>query len=289
MPRRMFQSCFLICILFAIGGFVIVGCGKPHEVEIPPNLESFTLDKILRVSDKLPDFSPEDIRDSDYDVMKFEGYNVPPRISFAGQIDLRDGTRYICTDSDKCIIELPNWIITQGTIKVDKPDEILRVNDKFPNFRLEDARGAIVWLAENSEIYNKKVSPHISFKGRIDLRDGTRYICTDSDKCIIGLPNWIITQGTIKVDKPDEAFRVNDKLPDFSPEDIRDSDYDVMKFEGYDVPSRISFKGRIDLQDGTRYICTGSDECIIGLPNWIIIQGTIEVYKKEAGHDLPKN
>lgn len=67
----MCQSCFLVCLLLAIGGFVIVGCGQPPG-------EPFILDKILRVGDGLPCFSLNDIRDSDYGVKWTYGNTVVP-------------------------------------------------------------------------------------------------------------------------------------------------------------------------------------------------------------------
>ena len=118
----MFQSCFLICILFVIGGFVIVGCGKPRKGPT----ELFTLDKTLRVGDVLPCFSLNDVRDSDYGIKwhygktVIPGRTIPPHIFFKARIDLRDGTRYTCTTPDGCIVKLAGCIITQGTVEVYK-------------------------------------------------------------------------------------------------------------------------------------------------------------------------
>ena len=126
MRQRMFQSCFLICILLALGAGAIVSCSKPREVEISPISDLLKLDRILHVGDVLPCFSLNDVRDSDYGIewnygnTIIPGRTIPPHIFFKARIDLRDGSRYICTNPDGCIVKVEGCIITQGTIKVYK-------------------------------------------------------------------------------------------------------------------------------------------------------------------------
>ncbi len=248
-----------------------------------------------------------------------EELTIPTQISFKGRVDLQDGTRYICREPNGCVIRLKDCVITQGKIKVQKKDKVLGVNDKIPRFSIHDSHdsftwptdveignrhnyiyppssvdepprfsiddiydvlGPRLWIVGDIEVGNRKYPPGIFFKGTINLRNGTRYICRD-DGCIIRLKDFVVTRGKIEVQKKDKVLGVNDKFPCFILDDdegaIWTPEYAVS--EERTIPTQISFKGQVDLQDGTRYICREPNGCIIRLKDCVVTQGKIEVHK----------
>lgn len=88
--------------------------------------------------------------------------------------------------------------------------------------------------------------------------------------------------------RPDAIVSVRGKLSCFNLNDVDDSDYGINWTYGSYVSEdrmigypHVFFKGRIDLEDGTRYICTTPDGCVVNLNDCTITQGTVEVYYKK--------
>ena len=77
-----------------------------------------------------------------------------------------------------------------------EPARIFGVNDKIERFRFDDITGSFTWM-EDVEIGNHKYIPQLRFKGTINLKNGTRYICRD-DVCIIRLEDFVVTRGKIE-------------------------------------------------------------------------------------------
>lgn len=104
---------FSIVVLMIIC-FGIVGCGIPASKPQP--------DVILRVGDKFPTFSDEDVRSSFFDVYISQRSDINGKIGGTlqlqnGQMKLKDGTVYKVPG--KCIIDYSKGsIITEGTIEV---------------------------------------------------------------------------------------------------------------------------------------------------------------------------
>ena len=124
--REIFKCHLLSLILLAIGGFVNISCSSKK-----PSSEVFEFHTTLHVGDELSCFSLNDVLDSDYGINWTYGdtalwnRTIPPHIFFKARVDLRNGFRYICTNSDGCIVKLEGCIITQGTIKVYKKKDKL--------------------------------------------------------------------------------------------------------------------------------------------------------------------
>ena len=110
-----------------------------------------------------------------------------------------------------------------------------------------------------------------------------------------------------KPPKPDKIFRVGDKLPSFTFNDVTDSSISMATvgsdatfgfFDGiYWVggiltvqgvkygPSVIAIsdkKAWIELKDGTRYVCLTEGGCVISQEDYIIIRGEIKVSYKNS-------
>ena len=94
----------------------IVGCHRP-----PPPTEPKP-DKILKVGDKFPTFSDEDVRSSFFEIYISNRSDINGNIGGTlqlenGQMKLKDGTVYKVLG--KCIIDYSKGgIITEGTIEV---------------------------------------------------------------------------------------------------------------------------------------------------------------------------
>ena len=148
MIQEMFRSRLRLTILLFMSGLVIGGCGSKSpelpevtsvEIQKPSNDSEFhqsapplfnpkpdeTLrgpDETLRVGDKFPTFSDEDVRSRSFEIYISSRSNINGNISGTlqlenGQIKLKDGTVYKVLG--KCIIDYSkSGVITEGTIEV---------------------------------------------------------------------------------------------------------------------------------------------------------------------------
>ena len=209
-----FYSITSLLLLFSTL-LLLSGCGSKN---LP--------DKILTVGDKIPPFRHQDVHDIDSieitEPSTISGRVMRPTIFFknGGQIELKNGTRYICKARQGCKIDLLNdWIVTTGKIEVYY-DEVkmedfqflfsrldysqtvvktLKVGDEFPNYNKEDVRKRLFDHFVDTRVINsgRVVGGTLELKGWIELKDGTVYIIPD--KCIIDFSTGrrVITEGTI--------------------------------------------------------------------------------------------
>lgn len=149
MIQKIFQSILFSTILLFMSGLIIGGCGsKSHElpevisveIEKPSNDSEFQFvprpsdstvlpppdppkpDETLRVGDKFPTFSDEDVESRSFEIYISKRSNINGNISGSlqlenGHIKLKDGAVYKVLG--KCIIDYSkDSIITEGIIEV---------------------------------------------------------------------------------------------------------------------------------------------------------------------------
>lgn len=121
-PKKMMYP--LIGTLFVIFSFSTVGCGgklsdrdkeelasQPHrEIKSTKPLKP---DKILRVGDKLPPFTSNDVVSRVYTLWSGK---LITGFQKNGWIELKNGTRYVCVSPEGCGVA--NFTIIEGTIAV---------------------------------------------------------------------------------------------------------------------------------------------------------------------------
>ena len=117
--RRTFMRNFtpflflLISVAGVICGLFSLGCGSTTEKTLNTHGAQSQPDKVLRVGDKLPSFTSNDVVSR---VNTLWSRKLITGFQKNGWIELKNGTRYVCVSSEGC--EVANFTIIKGTIEV---------------------------------------------------------------------------------------------------------------------------------------------------------------------------